>query len=240
VFFPAYYVDGVSQFAGVEVPRGFEACVGEISRVRDLRTIPMLLNLTLVPHWDTGPLYQKLADWEPSGPAPALRTYALPDEMPVARTMLQEEATPSPLLWRTAIVQGDPSRTWSVTGTPPGPRWPALQFASQARTPDDRFVLEGEVKRGGIRVGLVRGEAWTGLGSLRIASAGRFAAVLAPGARGAYGVLFENSVDDSWFLRHTPSAIARFAGRFHVFNDVTISKAGWVSRGEADNGHDQD
>jgi hypothetical protein len=53
-------------------------------------------------------------------------------------------------------------------------------------------------------------------------------------------VLFENSLDDSWFLRHAPAAIARFAGRFHVFNDVRISKAGWVSRGDANNGHDQD
>jgi hypothetical protein len=240
VFFPAYYVDGASRFAGIDVPSGFEACVQEVSRVRDLRTNPMLLNLTLAPNWDTGPLYQRLADWEPAGPVPALQTYALPEALPVARTTLQKTIVPSPLSWRTAIVQGDPAGAWSVTGTPPGPRWPALQFAPQPRTPDDRFVLEGEVKRGGIRVGLIRNDAWTEAGSVRIASVGRFAAVLSPDAAGAYGVLFENSIDDSWFLRHAPAAIARFAGRFHVFNDVRISKAGWVSRGDANNGHDQD
>jgi hypothetical protein len=240
VFFPAYYVDGASRFAGIDVPRGFEACVQEVSRVRDLRTNPMLLNLTLVPHWDTGPLYQRLDGWEPDGPVPAVRTYALPETLPVARTTLRAAAVPPPLSWRTAIVQGDPAGTWSVSGTPPGPRWPALAFAAQARTPDDRFVLEGEVKRGGIRVGLIRGDAWTDAGSLRIASAGRFAAVLSPDAAGAYGVLFENSIDDSWFLRHAPSAIARLAGRFHRFNDVRISKAGWVSRGRANDGHEQD
>ena len=159
VFFPAYYVDGASRFSGIDVPRGFEACVQDLSRVRDLRTNPMLLNLTLVPHWDAGPLYQRLADWEPGGPVPALQTYALPDALPLARTTLQQAVVPSPLSWRTAIVQGDPAGTWTVTGTPPGPRWPALQFAPQARTPDDRFVLEGEVKRGVIRVGLIRGDA---------------------------------------------------------------------------------
>jgi len=240
VFFPAYHVDGSSRFAGIEVPRGFEACVQQVSRVLDLRTIPILLNLTLVPHWETGPLYQKLTDWEPSGPAPALRVYALPPAMAVARAMLDQEVTPSPVSWRTDIIQGDPSGQWSMTGTPPGPHWPALQFAPQTRTPDDRFVLEGEVKRGGARVGLVRGDTWTDDGSLRIASVGRFAAVLTPNVQGVYGVLFENSLDDSWFMRHAPSAMVQFAGRFQVFNDVRIFKAGWVRNAEADNGHNQD
>ena len=240
VFFPAYAVAGETEFTGIEVPRGFEGCVREVTRVRDLQTMPMLLNLTLAPRWETGPLYQTLAGWEPSAPAPALRVYALPAALAVARSTIQAEATPSPLSWRTAIVQGDPPGDWSLTGTPRGPDWPALQFAPQARTPDDRFVLEGEVKRGGFRVGLVSGGVWTGDGSLEIAEAGRFAAVLAPGGPGAYGVQFDNSLDDSWFLRHAPSALAQLAGRFHAFNDVRIVKAGWVRRGDVDNAHDQD
>jgi hypothetical protein len=55
-----------------------------------------------------------------------------------------------------------------------------------------------------------------------------------------YGVLFENSLDDSWFMRHAPSVMVQFAGRFQVFNDVRIFKAGWVRNAEADNGHNQD
>jgi hypothetical protein len=208
--------------------------------VRDLRTIPMLLNLTLAPGWETGPLYQMLADWEPAGPPPSLRVYALPEASAVARTTLRQEVVPPPLAWRTAIVQGSPPGRWSVAGTPPGARWPALEFATRLRTPDDRFVLEGEVMRGGIRLGLVRGDTWTEDGSLRIASIGRFAAALTPPDRGAYGVLIENSLDDSWFLRHAPSGLAQLAGRFHLFNDVRIFRAGWVRRTEADDAHDQD
>lgn len=240
VFVPVYDIEGVSRFTGIEVPRGFEACVNQVARVRDLRTMPILLNLTLTPRWDTAPLYQKLDGWEPAGPAPSLRVYALPETSTVARMTLEQSLTSSRLAWKTAVVDGDPPGPLSIAGTPRGPQWPALQFATRQRTPDDRFVVEGEVVRGGIRVGLISGDKWTGDGSVRIASAGRFAASLAPAALGAYGVLIENSLDDSWFMRHAPSGVVQFAGRFHVFNDVRIFKAGWVRRTEADDGHDQD
>jgi hypothetical protein len=131
-------------------------------------------------------------------------------------------------LWRTPIVQGDPPGGWRISGTPRGPQWPAIEFSSQQRTPDDRFVLEGEVERGGITVGLVRGETWTEDGNLTITTAGRFTVVLAPSAPGSYGVLLENRLDDSWFLRHAPAPIAQLAGRFHAFNDVRIARAGWI------------
>jgi hypothetical protein len=157
-----------------------------------------------------------------------LRVYALPQRLPVARATLHEELTPPSVLWRTPIIQGEPPGSWRITGTPPGPQWPAIEFSPQERTPDDRFVLEGEVEHGGISVGLVRGETWAEDGSLTIAAAGRFVAVLAPPAAGSYGVLFANRLDDSWFLRHVPPSLAQLAGRLHAFNDVRIARAGWI------------
>jgi hypothetical protein len=228
VFFPAYHIRGASRFEGVEVPRGFEKCVQEVARVRDLRPIPLLLNLTLTADLERTALYQRLARWEPTGPASPLRVYALPQTLPVARATLHEEVTPPPVSWRTPIVQGDPPGSWRIIGTPRGPQWPAIEFSPEQRTPDDRFVLEGEVERGGITIGLVRGQSWTEDGNLTIATAGRFTAVLAPSAPGSYGVLLQNRLDDSWFLRHAPPPIAQLAGRFHAFNDVRIARAGWI------------
>jgi hypothetical protein len=229
VFFPAYHVAGSSRFDGIEVPRGFESCVPVVDRLTDLRRMPMLPVLTLTPHWDRRPLYQKLAGWETSAPAPLRPVYALPRSLAVARATLDEVAAPVPVLWRTPIVYGDVSQQWRITGTPPGPRWPVLQFAAQTRTPHDRFVLEGEIVRGGVTLGLVRGETFADGDSLTVSTSGRFAVVLAPHAAGPYGVLLLNAVDDSWLLRHAPS-IATLFGWFRNFNDVRITRAGWVPR----------
>jgi len=152
----------------------------------------------------------------------------LPERLPVARATLHQPVAPPAVLWRTPIVQDDSSPGWSIIGTPPGPHWPVLQFAAETRTPDDRFVVEGEVERGGITLGLVRGDTWMEGGTLTIATPGRFRAVLAPATPGVFGVLFVNGLDDSWWLRHAPSPLVQLAGRFHAFNDVRIATAGWI------------
>ena len=54
-----------------------------------------------------------------------------------------------------------------------------------------RFVLEGDVKLGRIAVGFQRGQQWAG--TVNIANAGEFLAVLAPPAAGQYSVVIANS-----------------------------------------------
>jgi hypothetical protein len=127
-------------------------------------------------------------------------------------------------------VRGAPTSGVHIEGTPPTAVWPLFEFAAEARTPDDRFVIEGEVVHGGITVGLVHNHSWTADGNLTVTKPGPFIAVLAPTARGEYGVLCENGLYGSWFLRNAPKPIVAFAGRLHDFNDVRISKAGWVQR----------
>jgi hypothetical protein len=229
VFFPAYYISGSSRFTGVEVPRGLERCVQQVTRVRDLRPLPLLLNLTLTSNLEHALLYQTLSDWETSGPVPPRRVYTLPDRLPVTRATADSHVEPPPLSWRTAIVHDDSAGGWSIAGTPKGPRYPLLEFAAESRTVDDRFVVEGELERGGITIGLVRGETWADDGNVTISARGRFTAVLAPRTQGSYSVLFVNGLDASWFLRHASVQVAQLAGRFHVFNNVRILKAGWSS-----------
>jgi hypothetical protein len=227
VFFPAYRARDKFTFEGIEVARGFERCVEEITRVRDLEPLPMLVNLTLTEDWRQAALYQRLADWElPSrGPVPSL--YTLPSALTVTRRALSSEVQP-PVLWKTPIVRGPSDTEWGIKGTPNGPEWPALEFAAQPRTPGDRFVVQGEVIRGGITIGLVRDHQWTADGHLPIAKPGRFLAVLAPSAPGDYGVLWVNGLSTSWFLRHAPAWLVRLTARAHDFNDVRIEQAGWA------------
>ena len=226
-FFPAYHVRDKFTFEGIQVARGLEGCVEDISRVRNLAALPMLLNLKLTPDWRQATLYQRLSDWEVPNRAPVLSFYTLPSALTVMRSTLSTDVQP-PEVWKTPIVRDPSLEGWSIAGTSRGPEWPAVEFAAQPRTPNDRFVLEGEVIRGGITVGLVRDHQWTEDGHLAIARQGRFVAILAPSVAGEYGILCVNGLSRSWFLRHAPARLVRFTSRFHDFNDVRISKAGWA------------
>jgi hypothetical protein len=227
IFFPAYDVAGKSRFDGVELSRGFERCVEEVTRVRNLDPLPMLVNLTLTPGWQQSALYQRLAEWEVPDRTPLPSLYTLPPTLTVAVRATQDSAIAAPSLWRRPMVHGDSPREWRISGTPRSAEWPLLELAPQLTTTADRFVLEGEVVRGGITIGLVRDHKWTEEGHVTIAKAGQFLAVLAPSAPGEYGVLFASGPADSTFLRHAPEPVVQLAGWFHDFSDVRISKAGW-------------
>ncbi len=93
-------------------------------------------------------------------------------------------------------------------------------------------MIEGEVVRGGITVGLVR-RSPVDIGRQpddRDDRAGS-SPCCRRASTGEYGVLLENGLFDSWFLRHAPLSLLQLAGRFHDFNDVRITKAGWISAG---------
>src|SRR5262249_1338365 len=154
VFVPAYYTGGSSRFTGVEVPRGFEPCVQQVTRIRDLRPLPLLLNLTLASNLEPSVLYQTLADWETSRPGTPRRVYTLPERLTVSRATADGEVEPPPVLWRTAIVHDDVAGRWSITGTPKRPRFPLLEVAPETKNADDRLVVEGGGGRGGITMGL--------------------------------------------------------------------------------------
>jgi hypothetical protein len=62
VFFPAY---GVARgnpspgFIGLEVPAAQADCV-RVMQIRDTRPLPLLLDVTLLPGWENGPLHARL------------------------------------------------------------------------------------------------------------------------------------------------------------------------------------
>jgi hypothetical protein len=63
VYFPVFYT-GYSRFAGIEISKDNVDCVTALYRVKELKKIPMLLNLTFPPNWDQLPRYQTLKNWE--------------------------------------------------------------------------------------------------------------------------------------------------------------------------------
>lgn len=62
VFFPAYGMgagDPEAGFIGIDVPAAQADCI-RIARVRDTRSLPLLLGATLAPGWENGPLYARV------------------------------------------------------------------------------------------------------------------------------------------------------------------------------------
>jgi hypothetical protein len=59
IFFVAY-----EHFKGLEFSDATPGCVMSVSRLADLRALPLLLNVTIAPDWERRPLHQRLARWE--------------------------------------------------------------------------------------------------------------------------------------------------------------------------------
>jgi hypothetical protein len=62
LFFPAYGRGGGyrdSGFIGIDVPPAQADCI-RVARVRDVRSLPLLLDATLPPGWESGPLYARV------------------------------------------------------------------------------------------------------------------------------------------------------------------------------------
>jgi hypothetical protein len=233
VFFPAYNTDDGARFTGVRVDRGFESCVSRVTQVTDIRPFPMLLVLTLQTGWPRARMHQSIAAWEPQ-PVPKsadLRIETLPKDLTVRRADLDGTLNPAPpATFHARIVQDDPRGGWIARGTPDGPATSLVQLRAEPRGPEDRFVVEGEVIRGGVTVGLLTGQTWAGDTNVTFATPGPFSVVLAPVTHGDYGVLFANALRDSWLVRNFGDRLLRVTGWFHTFTDVRIRKAGWRTR----------
>ena len=230
VLFPAYYREGASHFVGVEVPHGDEACVLKLSRVDDLRPLPMLITLRLPPRWTDARLYQTLRNWEsrPGHEAAAIHVQPFPDGARFDHVTLSAD-TPRrlpPIVDQAEIVRPDPTGLWRIVGTPVGSGSYVMRFAPEEHGPGDRFVVRGEVRRGGVTVGLLINEQWDG-GNATVTARGPFVAVLAPSTRATVVVLIANAVADSWLLRQA-RRLGRPAAWLWPINDVRISHAGWV------------
>jgi len=224
--FPVFRTDSGSQFSGVEVPRGLESCVQEIDRIRDIQQLPIALTIVADPHWQERSLYQKLADWEDPDPVASPRVYTLPNRLPVVRATL-DRIEPPGVLWRTRLVRQDAEGSWELVGTSAQPL-PYMEFVAQMRGRTDRFVIEGDVSRGGLKVGLVHDERWTDDGLLSVTSPGHFIAVMAPSRVGLVGALVDSVDDSSWVASHLPSAIANLFGHLRTFTSARIVRAGWA------------
>jgi hypothetical protein len=60
VVFTAY-----EHFHGVRFPEGMKTCVVGAYRLTDLRPYDVLVDATLPPGWEQGPMYQRLTGWSP-------------------------------------------------------------------------------------------------------------------------------------------------------------------------------
>jgi hypothetical protein len=231
MFFPVYDTDEGARFVGVELRRGEESCMKSLMRVADSGAFVQPLNLTLPSEWSRAALYQTITSWErqPLGEDPAQRIRTQPRRLLVTKSQLTAPVAELPtLIVRAPLVHADSLSQWTIRGTAESPTEALLGLAPERRTPTDRFVVQGQVRRGGVTIGLLRGDVWADDTNLTVDTPGAFSLVFAPRNTDEYGVLITNAGESSWLQRNSPSSLLPLVRRLTTSTDVRIAKAGWI------------
>ncbi len=194
-FVPVYRAE-FYRFTGFDLPAGYEECLKSVSRLDDVRSVPLLLDLTLDPEWRSRHLYQRLSRWEsdaePTGPLLRIQPEDLvvPNDSDVDRIVLRQAdevrhgvaANSTAGTWFTP----EPARTGSSQQV-----W--LDFPAQPVDAAAVLRVRGIVRKGGLRIGTtVNGHV---IDSQAVLSPGPFLIMIGVPESGAYGVRIS---DESW------------------------------------------
>jgi hypothetical protein len=234
VFIPAYRRRDATALAGLELANDDVGCVAQVSRVAARDVPDLLLELNLAPNWRTATLHQTLRALETGndGAGPRMSYVAAP---PGAQW---------PSLARLQAMQADaigfPSGSegirpvdggWHVATRPGAPYVYLLRFPDEVVPAASALVVEGELRRGAITIGLLKDERWAGL--LNVVDAGGFVALLEQPEPGQYSLVVANWAPPRWLEQYWPWLDVRLPWFLRRPNpvDVVIRRAGWV-RGE--------
>lgn len=134
-----------------------------------------------------------------------------------------EIAHASPLVQHT-------ERSLTFPGPADGPFSYVLQFKEQPLDEGETFLASGELKEGGITVGLLENGAWTGF--TNIDQPGRFVVAIQAPYRGRYSLVIANNVTaPPWRERRQRHGFFRGLGGWltsSLPNSFLIDDAGWI------------
>ena len=233
VMSPVFDHPGWSRFAGIELPARESGCLTGVFRVKPEKIPPVLLDINAPPRWERAKLYQTLAAWEsPSDGEEALpRLYAAyPGH--ALRVGVQPNAfalTGPSVEYRNAIVRDGPGATLRVSGHPDAPHSFLVVLKDQTLVAGSTVIARGEIRRGGIALGLFRGgEFVTGID---VTDLGAFEAALQVPATGRYSVSLSNRVGGGWLEDRVGDRLVRalaWIPRLWRRTDITIASFGWL------------
>lgn len=186
------------KFGGIEIAEAEQHCLKEVSRFAEADRYPMLLPVVLAPDWRERPLHQTLRGWERNSTSLIREPETLVGPT-LSRALVNERLSRggdamvkfvAPLAYAARIVRTAPDAGIDVDGVAEAPgsylaAWEDSQFAES-----DMVLVEGELVRGGLAIGLTNSAGWAA--RMTIGTPGAFRAVIKAPLAGRYQLVFAN------------------------------------------------
>jgi hypothetical protein len=149
--------------------------------------------------------------------------YTFPAALPVARVPRTDRVAPiadAPTLRAPVVTEVAPG-AWTIDGRIADPYAYVLKFPVVDRAKNAMFVARGEVRNGGVTIGVTQADRWYAV--VNITRQGPFTVVLTMPVAGRYEVTVANCVESS-----LQSALGLVTNAFFQ-NHVRVSRAGWAA-----------
>jgi len=228
---PAYSNEW-TRFAGFALPSGYEDCLKSVSVIDDVSRIPVLMGLTLTPHWRQAPLFQRLAKIEAPVRGDVL-VQTVPDDLVVP---VDWSVPPGAALSSDTVASGvavnSATRSW-FSPAPIRVEAPSQVFVHfPPRMIDTGMALraEGVLRRGGVRIVTVVNEH--GVDSRAITTPGPFTVLIGVPYAAEYAVRVTDAATMDWRQQEDSLLwrVVRFAAPWTQVDDFELHDVAWVRR----------
>ena len=206
---------GKFDFKGLELSAEDLPCVKAFNSIPDLESLPFLLNLTLSPDWQERRLFQRIGRSGPIlGPhAIGNSPYFSPESLKLERQEVQSLLEKVPVSGTSFEVFDKNVRLEDgrilYSGIVPAPFTYVTAMPMATVGENEYLVAEGDIRSGGITIGLLRNGAWAYQSNVTVL--GKFRTVIGPDA-GEYVVVVAHNVPGQ------------------KTNDFSIDRIGWVRK----------
>jgi hypothetical protein len=234
LFVPAYDTPW-SRYRGLQLPDAVSGCLIGLSTTQPPAPYRLLLNLDLPARWDETKLFQTLNSLEPTadhpGGQPAIFTD--PAQLVVSQDEMHGGADRDQPTYSAGIARPGADGSWIVRGRADGPDNAVLEFPARTVAAATRFLVRGELRRGGVAVAL-----WNGterVARSEVAAPGPFLTVLAVPQGGTYHAVISHAITPWWpasHIGHRIGPLVQWIPGMTLQADFTLAAVSWRAESE--------
>ena len=230
VFFPGYRADNFAEFLGIELQNAEVGCLARVSRVAAAQVPDLLVGLNLTPEWRSATLYQTIKDFETAddGAGPVATHVSYPLKLRWPRVDALEPLVLHDQVLSEATLVRPEGAGWHIQGRPPSAYGYLVWFQTTTVPAGSTFVVDGDLRRGALTVGLLKDNRWAG--TVNVVSRGPFVASVAVPAAGEYALVVANFSTLPWAPEYLPGLVPWLPSVLTrtSYMDAVIQKAGWI------------
>ena len=218
VYFPVYEAGAAKPaadrvtFGGVDVPATDLGCVTRVARLTDPDRLSLLVPIVMRDDWASTPLYQRLRRWEGDSASEGRTSYwSTPSLRGISGPVSGRSASATRFVgtvdYNAGVAHVGADASVSVDGLAEASGSYLVSWQPQPFSPSRLLMVDGQLERGGLTVGLVDASGWAA--SVEVEEPGQFRAVIQAPRTGQYQVVVSNHLRDGALRnRFTISRIA--------------------------------